>query len=59
MGRSALDFSWLKVGASAAIWRTRLGTFRFHKKQRISLLAEELLKKDFTAWCQLIATSAT
>jgi hypothetical protein len=42
MGRRALDFSWLKVGTSAAIWRTRLGTFRFHKQLRISLLAEEL-----------------
>ena len=59
MGRHALDFSWLKVGTSAAVWRTRLGTFRFHKKQRFYLLAEELLKKDFTAWCQLIAKSAT
>jgi len=43
MGRRALDFSWLEVGTVAATWLTRLGAFRFQKKQRISLLSEEPL----------------
>jgi len=57
MGRRALDFSWLKVGTNAAFWRTRLGTFRFHKQLRISLLAEELPISQERLYCMVSVNS--